>query len=106
MAGRPGALLGRKLRRVNERVDGYEPGGRKFESCWAHQSFQIRSGNRSLGLLSQPVTVLPRRSISAWQAAWQGVRVAERVASPGWIRPAAFGYEDGQAISTSSFFRD
>jgi hypothetical protein len=28
---------GRKLRRVNESVDGYEPGGRTFESCWAHQ---------------------------------------------------------------------
>ena len=27
----------RKLRRVNESVDGYEPGGRTFESCWAHQ---------------------------------------------------------------------
>jgi hypothetical protein len=25
----------RKLRRVNERVDGYEPGGRRFESCRA-----------------------------------------------------------------------
>src|SRR5687768_9384361 len=23
-----------------DRASGYEPGGRKFESCWAHQSFQ------------------------------------------------------------------
>ena len=27
----------RKLRRVNECVDGYEPGGRRFESCRARQ---------------------------------------------------------------------
>jgi hypothetical protein len=26
------------VRRVNESVDGYEPGGRTFESCWAHQN--------------------------------------------------------------------
>ena len=30
-------LLAHKLRRVNERVDGYEPGGRRFESCRARQ---------------------------------------------------------------------
>jgi len=27
--------LSRKLRWVNEKIDGYEPGGRRFESCWA-----------------------------------------------------------------------
>ena len=32
-----GSPPSRKLRRVNESVDGYEPGGRTFESCWAHQ---------------------------------------------------------------------
>jgi len=30
-------LLAHKLRRVNERVDGYKLGGRTFESCRAHQ---------------------------------------------------------------------
>jgi len=34
---------GRKLRRVNEKVDGYEPGGRTFESCRAHQPQLIQS---------------------------------------------------------------
>ena len=33
-----GVLWARKLRRVNESVDGYEPGGRTFESCRAHQA--------------------------------------------------------------------
>ena len=37
------ALLTRKLRRLNESVEGYEPGGRTFESCRAHQDFQILS---------------------------------------------------------------
>jgi len=36
-------LLAHKLRRVNERVDGYEPGGRTFESCRAHQPQLIQS---------------------------------------------------------------
>jgi hypothetical protein len=37
-SGVPGDDLAvRKLRRVNECVDGYEPGGRRFESCRAHQ---------------------------------------------------------------------
>ena len=30
-------LLVRKLRRINESDDGYEPGGRRFESCRARQ---------------------------------------------------------------------
>ena len=37
VARRFACSLSRKLRRVNEIVDGYEPGGRRFESCWAHQ---------------------------------------------------------------------
>jgi hypothetical protein len=36
VVGPLGMVLIRKLRRVNESVDGYEPGGRRFESCWAH----------------------------------------------------------------------
>ena len=35
-SGGPFSLVeARKLRRVNECVDGYEPGGRRFESCRA-----------------------------------------------------------------------
>ena len=34
-------LPSRKLRRVNECADGYEPGGRRFESCWAHQVLHL-----------------------------------------------------------------
>ena len=33
-----GSLEARKLRRVNKWVDGYEPGGRRFESCRARHS--------------------------------------------------------------------
>jgi len=58
----------------------YEPGGRRFESCRARHNFQIHSENNTFGLPSQPVR--PRRtpSNSAWQTAWQGIRVADRVA--------------------------
>jgi len=35
----------RKLRRVNGRVDGYEPGGRRFESCRARQTTEVYSGH-------------------------------------------------------------
>jgi hypothetical protein len=38
--------LARKLRRVNERLDGYEPGGRRFESCRARQLTQVHSERR------------------------------------------------------------
>ena len=31
VTGRCVSLWARKLRRVNERIDGYEPGGRRFE---------------------------------------------------------------------------
>ena len=34
-------LLARKSRRVNDSVDGYEPGGRRFESCRARHSNQV-----------------------------------------------------------------
>ena len=38
-------LLTRKSRRLNESVDGYEPGGRKFESCGAADVFNwLRNG--------------------------------------------------------------
>src|SRR5437773_10146727 len=41
------ALRDRKLRRVDECADGYEPGGRRFESCWArHKSFKISGLHR------------------------------------------------------------
>jgi hypothetical protein len=35
--GSESVLQARKLRQVNDRVGGYEPGGRRFESCWARQ---------------------------------------------------------------------
>jgi hypothetical protein len=42
----------RKSRRVNDSVDGYEPGGRRFESCWAHH---VSLKNRSpCSVTSQP----------------------------------------------------
>jgi hypothetical protein len=50
VAARFGILWARKLRRVNESVDGYEPGGRTFESCWAHQSFQSVTASAFSGL--------------------------------------------------------
>ena len=37
VAGCSRTLQSRKSRRVNDSVDGYEPGGRRFESCWARQ---------------------------------------------------------------------
>ena len=43
VAGRAGTDLGRKLRRVNESADGYEPGGRRFESCKAHYPHSVRA---------------------------------------------------------------
>jgi hypothetical protein len=36
-----GSLRSRKLRRINNRVDGYEPGGRRFESCRARQTTHL-----------------------------------------------------------------
>jgi hypothetical protein len=58
----------------------YEPGGRRFESCRAHQEFQIHSRNRELGLPSQSVTAHRRPNFRvadrvagrfAWHSAWQ-----------------------------------
>src|SRR5437870_3831190 len=62
------------------RTSGYEPGGRRFESCRAHHPFRKHSKTSRLGLPSQDVSTSRYPSISAWQTAWQAVRVADRVA--------------------------
>ena len=59
-----------------------EAKGRKFDSCRAHHSFSNHSANHQIVPPSQYVTGRQRPSISAWQTAWQGVRVAGRVADP------------------------
>jgi hypothetical protein len=36
----------------------YEPGGRTFESCWAHQNFQSFS-NLQLAIFGAPADLMP-----------------------------------------------
>ena len=68
--------------------DSGQAGGRRFESCRARHPPPIHSRNRPLGLPSYSFGARQTPSISAWQAAWQAVRVAERVTSLcGFVRP-------------------
>ncbi len=53
-----------------DRASGYEPGGRRFESCRARHCSPNHSGNRGLGHPSSPVAAGQKPSVFAWQTAW------------------------------------
>ena len=69
VAGSDGVRLARKLRRVNESIDGYEPGGRRFESCRAHQINKLQPS------FSVPRTVVNNslKTASRWCVAGLGM---------------------------------
>ena len=76
--GDPGDELAvRKLRRVNECVDGYEPGGRRFESCRAHQilrKFTHFKPSHSLRLSPTDKCLTMRRGSRRFSVASSGLR--------------------------------
>jgi hypothetical protein len=60
----------RKLRRVNERVDGYEPGGRRFESCRARQPSLAQTSSRATA--GKPSRSAPKFVLSISNEGGQG----------------------------------
>jgi hypothetical protein len=72
----------RKLRQINESLNGYEPEGREFESLRAHHSFQwlTRSSEQSFGSIS-PTWVQQLSITSPWPVRADGIRDPRRRAS-------------------------
>ncbi len=59
-----------------DRASGYEPGGRRFESCRARHSFQELTGSALTGVLTVPILV-PTLSQFPSRRVQHGDRVAQ-----------------------------